>query len=250
MFKVSTMFLDQEARHADLQHGTVNRGQLDAAKLTELLENFRAIEAVEMIDLDPQIIAAGSRSRLIIRTNRKKLFVYNAANMNEAAAEMAPAEIMQRLNSVPAPVVSELPADLAAVPPPSRTGLAYALFAVALLVNLYTIYSVFIPGKTVNDKSGLSYITDPQEEVRRRGMIAGTYATGHERGDRILVIHQDGSMQSSEIGAPGNPPPQTGTYHLAELGQNLCLSVDDGGVVHVLDANTLRYYGDTYKRVQ
>jgi len=250
MFKVSTVYLDPGGKHADVQHGTVNRGQLDERKLIELLENFQAIEAMETIDTDPQIIVVGRGGKLIVRTNRKRLFVYNAENMNESAAEMAPAEICQRLNRVePAPTAAETDQfDLADAP--SRIGIAYVLFAVAVLINVYTVYSLFSGGPTVDDKSDITLVHDAHETSRKQQLVAGTYATGHERGDRILIIRADGSLQNSEIGAPGNPPPQVGTYHVGMRDQKLCLSVDGGSVIDVVDHDTLMYYRDTYKRAK
>lgn len=253
MFKISTIYLDPEARHADVQHGTVDRGNLDAARIAELLENFRAIDAMETIDLDPQIIAIGRNCRLIIRVNRKRLFAYNAQDMNEAATEMTPAEILQRLENVrlvvPAPAEADQ-AGPAPAPPPSRRGIGYALIVIAMLINIYTTYSIFAGGQDINDKSDLTYATDPVEIAHERRLAAGTYATGAAPGDRILQINADGSFQNSEIGAPGNPAPETGTYRIAAHVGMTCLSVDGGSVIDVVDHNTLLYYQDTYRRIK
>lgn len=250
MFKVSTIYLDAEARHADIQHGTVNRGQLGEPELIKLLENFRAIEAVETIDTDPQIVVSGHGCKLTIRTNRKRLFVYNAENMNEAAIEMSSAEIWRRLSKVePAPTAAEADQFYLA-DAPSRIGLAYVLFAAAVLINVYTVYSLFSGGPTVDDKSDITLVHDAHEASRQQQLVAGTYATGRERGDRILIIRADGSLQNSEIGAPGNPPPKTGTYHVGMRDQKLCLSVDGGSVIDVIDHDTVMYYRDTYKRAE
>jgi hypothetical protein len=252
MTKISTIFLDADARHVGVQHGTVSRGELDAARITQLLENFRSTDAMEAIDTDPQIIATGPACTLIIRTNRKKLFVYNAKNMNEAAVEMTPADILQRLDNI-APVsvaVEAEPSAMAAAPPPSRPGMGYALLAIALLINVYTVYSIFSRPPQVDDKSDVVYVADAAEIAQKQQAVAGTYATGNTRGNRILVIGADGSLQYSEIGAPGNPPPWTGTYRVGSRNQNLCLSVNGGSVVDVIDNNTLMYYRDTFRRVK
>jgi len=252
MFKISTLYLDPEVRHVGVQHGSASRGELDAAGLIALLENFRSVDAIEMIDVDAQIIAAGRACKLIIRTSRKKLFVYNVQNMDEAAVEMTPVEIVQRLDNIkPVPAAEE--ADqfgLADAPSPSRPGIGYALLAIALFINIYTVYSMVSKPAQIDDKSDVVYVTDAGEIARQHGILAGTYVTGDTPGNRILIISADGSVQYSEIGAPGNPPPWTGTYRVGSRNQNLCLAVDGGSVIDVVDPNMLMYYRDTFRRIK
>jgi hypothetical protein len=252
MSKISTIHLDPDMCHAGVQHGSVSRGEMDAAGIIALLEKFSSIDAMEMLDLDPQVIAAGRDSKLIIRTNRKKLFVYNAQNMNEAAIEMTPAEIVQKLENIksaPAREESEQAAP-AAAPPPSSPTVGYALLVFALLINVYTVYSMFSKPAQIDDKSDVVYASDANEIAQRQQAVAGTYATGRTAGNRILIVGEDGSLQYSEIGAPGNPPPWTGTYRVGSRNQNLCLSVDGASVIDVIDPNTLIYYRDTFHRIK
>jgi hypothetical protein len=254
MPKISTIYLDPDVHHAGLQHGSVSRGEMDAATVIALLEKFSSIDAMEMLDLDPQVIAAGRSSKLIIRTNRKKLFVYNAENMNEAAIEMTPAEIVQKLDQGKSAMATEESEQtvLAAAPPPRPTNPAvgYALLAFALLINGYTVYSMFSKPAQIDDKSDVVYVADAQEAAQKQQAVAGTYATGNTRGNRILVIGGDGSLQYSEIGAPGNPPPWTGTYRVGSRDGASCLSVDGASVIEVVDPNTLIYYRDTFHRIK
>jgi hypothetical protein len=251
MFKISTLYLDPDVRHASVQHGSVSRGEMDAAGIIALLEKFASIDAMEMLDVDPQVIAAGRSCKLIIRTNRKKLFVYNAQNMNESAVEMMPGEIAQKLDDIKSvPVAEESEPSGLAAPPPSSPGVGYALLAFALLINIYTVYSMFSKPPQIDDKSGVVYATDAGEIARKQQAVAGTYATGNTPGNRILVIGGDGSLQYSEIAAPGNPPPWTGTYRVGTRNQNFCLSVEGASVVDVVDPNTLMYYRDTFHRIK
>src|SRR5579871_2173566 len=181
MFKISTLYLDPDVHNAGVQHGSVSRGEMDAARIIALLEKFQSIEAMEMLDVDPQVIATGRDSKLIIRTNRKKLFVYNAENMNEAAIELTPAEIVQKLDGgKPAPAAEEgaqLPGP-AAAPAASRPGVGYALLAFALLVNIYTVFSLFSKPPQIDDKSDVVFVTDAHEIAQKQQAVAGTYATG------------------------------------------------------------------------
>jgi hypothetical protein len=252
MFKISTIYLDPDLHHAGVQHGSVNRGEMDAAGIVALLEKFSSIDAMEMLDMDPQIIAAGRNCKLIIRTNRKKLFVYNAENMNESAVEMTPAEIVQKLDNIKlAPAAEEVEQSRAApAPAPSRPGVGYALLAFALLVNVYTVYSMLSKPPQIDDKSDVVYVASAHDMARTQQAVAGTYATGSGKGNRVLIINADGSLQYNEIGAPGNPLPWTGTYRIGSRHQNSCLSVDGGSVIDVVDSNTVIYYRDTFHRVK
>ena len=251
MSKVSTNQLDAEARHAGVQHGSIVHGSLDANKLIELLENFRSVDPMELIDSDPQIMAVGNGCKLSIRTVRKKLFVYNVENMNEAATEMTPAEIVQRLgNTTPetavaaAPVEATEPSSMPTDPRPTGAGKAWLLVVAIVLVNSYTGYSLFQQSRT--EKWGITFILDDNEIARQCRIFAGTYATG----SHTLMVGKDGSLQYSETGTGKNSVLWTGTYHIALQGQKTCLSIDGGGIINASDSNALTYAGETFRRIQ
>ena len=148
-------------------------------------------------------------------------------------------------------VAQELqPVVTVAEPQPSSPAIGYALLAFALFINIYTVYSLFSKPAQIDDKSDVVYATDANEIAQKEQAVAGTYATGRTPGNRILVVGGDGSLQYSEIGATGNPPPWAGTYRVGLRDQNLCLSVDGASVVTVVDPNTLMYYRDTFHRIK
>jgi hypothetical protein len=255
MSKVSTAHLDAEARHAGVQHGNIVHSRLDANKLIELLENFRSIDPMELIDSDPQITAVGSGCKLSIRTVRKKLFVYNVENMNEAAAEMTPAEIVQRLgDTTPATAVAAAPLEateqssLPTESQPTRAGKAWLIIAAIVLVNSYTGYTLFQQSRI--EKWGLTFILDDNEIAKQCQIFAGTYATSSAPGSHTLIVGKDGSLHYSETGTGKNSALWTGTYHVALQGQKTCLSIDGGGIINASDSNTLTYAGETFHRIK
>jgi hypothetical protein len=255
MLKVSTAYLDAEARHAGVQHGSIVHGSLDANKLIELLENFRSVDPMELIDSDPQIMAVGNGCKLTIRIVGKKLFVYNVENMNEAAVEMTPAEIVQRLgNATPAtgvaaaPVEETEPSSLPTDPRPTRAGKAWLLVAAIVLVNGYTGYSIFQQSRI--EKWGLTFILDDNEIAKQCRIFSGTYATSSAPGSHTLIVGKDGSLQYSEAGTGKKSALWTGSYHIALRGQKTCLSIDGGGIINASDSNTLTYEGETFHRIQ
>jgi hypothetical protein len=251
MSKVSTAHLDAEARHAGVQHGSIVHSSLDADKLIELLENFRSIDPLELIDSDPQIMAMGSGCKLNIRTVRKKLFVYNVENMNEAAAEMTPAEIVQRLgDTAPATAVAAAPLEtteqssLPTESQPRRAGKVWPIVAAIVLVNSYTGYALFQQSRS--EKWGITFVLDDSEIAKQHQVFMGTYATG----SHTLIVGKDGSLQYRETGTEKNSALWTGTYHVALQGQKTCLSIDGGGIINASDGNTLTYAGETFHRIK
>jgi hypothetical protein len=255
MSKVSTAHLDAEARHAGVQHGNIVHSRLDANKLIELLENFRSIDPMELIDSDPQITAVGSGCKLSIRTVRKKLFVYNIENMNEAAAEMTPAEIVQRLgDTTPATAVAATPLEateqssLPTESQPTRAGKVWLIIATIVLVNSYTGYTLFQQSRI--EKWGITFILDDNEIAKQCQIFAGTYATSSAPGSHTLIVGKDSSLHYSETGTGKKSALWTGTYHVALRDQKTCLSIDGGGIINASDSNTLTYAGETFHRIK
>jgi hypothetical protein len=255
MPKVSTAHLDAQARHAGVQHGNIVHSKLDANELIGLLENFRLIDPMELIDSDPQILAVGSDCKLSIRTVTKKLFVYNVENMNEAAAEMTPAEIVQRLGyTTPATAVAAAPLEateqssLPTESQPVRAGNVWLIIAAVVLLNSYTGYALFQQSRT--EKWGITFILDDNEIAKQRQIFAGTYATSSAPGSHTLSVGKDGSLQYGETGTEKNSALWTGTYHVALRGQNTCLSIDGGDIINASDGNTLTYAGETFHRIK
>jgi hypothetical protein len=210
---------------------------------------------MELIDSDPQIMAVGSGCKLSIRTVRKKLFVYNVENMNEAAAEMTPAEIVQRLGGATpatAGAAAQLEAteqsSLATGSQPARAGKVWLIIAAVVLVNSYTGYSLLQQSRT--DKWGITFILDDNEIAKQCRIFAGTYATSSAPGSHSLIVGKDGSLQYSETGMGKNSALWTGTYHVALRGQKTCLSIDGGGIINADDSDTLTYAGETFHRIK
>jgi len=255
MSKVSTAHLDAEARHAGVQHGSIVHSSLDADKLIELLENFRSIDPLELIDSDPQIMAMGSGCKLSIRTVRKKLFVYNVENMNEAAAEMTPAEIVQRLGDTTsatavaaAPPEATEPSSLPTESQPRRAGKVWPIVVAVVLINSYTGYVLFQQSRI--EKWGITFILDDNEIAKQCKIFAGTYATGSAPDSHTLIVGKDSSLQYRETGMGKKTALWTGTYHVARRGQKTCLSIDGGGIINASDSNTLTYAGETFNRIK
>src|SRR5580698_4710039 len=100
MYRVSTSHLGPDARRTRAAAEDTDRGELSAAELTALLEAFVEIDPADNEEHDPHVVAAGRSAKLIIRTSRGRLQVYDVRDHAAPAVEMTPSGIIQRLDRV------------------------------------------------------------------------------------------------------------------------------------------------------
>src|SRR5271170_2247082 len=203
MYKVSTTHLGPDGRRASATNESVDRGDMSGADLTVLLDAFCEIDPVDNEEFDPSVVAAGRGSKLIIRTSRGRLQVYDIRDHSAPATEMTVSGILERLDRMPetrSPFGSLEPEQ----PPPTapHRGIAFAMLIVGLALNGYILYSVFYV-ESVNKKPEVTLITDADELKTRDTAVAGVYATGNHTGDRVIEVVASGQLRFYEIGAKG-----------------------------------------------
>ena len=248
MYNVTTFHLGPDGRRASASSESADRGEFNAAELTVLLDAFTEIDPVDNEELDPHILAAGRVAKLIIRTSRGRLQVYDGRDHAAPAVEMTVPAILERLDQLPESV-SPLPADAeAGQPPPTapHRGIAFAMLLVGLALNGYILYSVFYV-ESVNKKPDVKLITDSDELKTRQGVLAGVYATGGRVGDRVIEVSPTGNIRFYEIGAKGPINDTTDTYRMGRHDGLLCLSTPGSGVVDLV-GETLVYFKDVYQK--
>jgi hypothetical protein len=247
MYRVSTNHLGPDGRRASETNETRDRGDMSAADFTTLLDAFCEIDPVENEEFDPSIVAAGRGAKLIIRTSRGRLQVYDIRDHSAPAVEMSVAGLLERLDRMPetrspfAPLEPEQPAPTA----PHR-GIAFAMLVVGLALNGYILYSVFYV-ESVNKKPEVTLITDADELKTREAAVAGVYATGTHTGDRVIEVVASGQVRFYEMGAKGPINDTRDTYRFGRHDGLLCLSTGESGVVDLVN-DTLVYYKDVYQR--
>ncbi|MSU23961.1 MAG: hypothetical protein EXS32_09095 [Opitutus sp.] len=139
--------------------------------------------------------------------------------------------------------------------------LASAIFLAALLLGAEAGRS-FLHTESVSADPVTTLLTDPAERAARQHDAIGTYATGDQPGDRLVVIAADGQIAFSERGAQPGSGEIRDTYRLARrdpkprppstpaaVGQ-LCLTTTTSGIVDLLSLDTLIYSRDTYRRTK
>ncbi|HXQ81287.1 MAG TPA: hypothetical protein VN775_08250 [Opitutaceae bacterium] len=247
MYHITTFHLGPDGRRASASSENADRGEFTAAELTVLLDAFAEIDPVDNEDLDPHVLATGRSAKLIIRTSRGRLQVYDGKDHAAPAVEMTVPAILQRLDQVPESG-SPLPPEEAAQARPTapHRGIAFAMLLVGLALNGYILYSVFYV-ESVNKKVEVKLITDSDEATAKQATLSGTYATGNRTGDRVIVVGAGGQVQFYEIGAKGPINESKDTYWIGRHDGVLCLSTGDSGVVDLV-ADNLVYFKDVYQK--
>ncbi len=245
MYLVTTSHLGPDARRTSTATEAKDRGDLTSAELTALLDAFVEIDPADNEEFDPHVIVAGRGAKLIVRTSRGRLQVYDVWDHAAPAVEMTVAGILQRLDRVetvpPFAQVAELPAPTA----PHR-GIAFAMLTLGLILNGYILYSVFYV-ESVNKKVEVKLLTDADEIKAKEATLAGTYATGAKTGDRVIELDSSGQVRFYEVGAKGPINDSKDTYRIGRHDGLLCITTAESGVVDLV-GDTLVYYRDVYQR--
>ncbi len=245
MYRVTTSHLGPDARRTSPINEAMDRGDLSAAEFVVLLDAFLEVDPVGNEEFDPHVVAVGRGAKLIVRTSRGRLQVYDVRDHAAPAVEMTTSGILERLDrvetSAPLPGEADQPAPTA----PHR-GIAFAMLALGLVLNGYILYSVFYV-ESVNKKVEVKLLTDADEIKSKESALAGAYATGAKTGDRVIEVDPAGGVRFYEIGAKGPINDSKDTYRIGRHEGLLCMTTPDSGVIDMV-GDTLVYYRDIYQR--
>jgi hypothetical protein len=249
MFKISTVNLSADTATAAADYGEQPLGELSAEELTALLERLRDIHPEQNAEADPHVLIAAPAGHFLVRTGQGKLLLYNARDHSAPYSELTAAQIVAQLHAIPAaPAATGETAASSPAPSPHR-GIAVAILVAGLALNGYTLYSAFY-SESVSVKTAVTLLTDPAEIVAHGHDVVGTFATGGQNGDRVIVVSADGRVAFSEIGNPRSASNTSDTYRLGRHAKRLCLSTADSGLIEVMNIDTVVYYRDVYKRTR
>jgi len=247
MYRVTSSHLGPDARRTRPGSDLMDRGELSAEELTELLDAFVEVDASDNEEFDPHLVVGGRGAKLIIRTSRGRLQVYDVRDHTQPALEMTVPSILDRLDhrdETRNPFTPEVEPPLPTAP---HRGIAVTMLLVGLALNGYILYSVFYV-ESVNKRVDVKLIADADEMRSKEISLAGTYATGGKTGDRVIVVDPTGGVRFYEIGAGGGPiDDSSDTYQVGRHDGTLCLTTAQSGVVDLV-GETLVYYRDVYAR--
>jgi hypothetical protein len=267
MFHVTLLNLAPDARSTTEGGGPVELGQLSAEELTALLNVFTELDAVENMKVDPEIRVQSRRDRYTIRTGQKKLFLYDARRPSDPAHVLNAAEIIAELDGSAvakrtAPPFSLQPSTDGEststgfvsqgerAPPPVVEGRPwpFALLGLVLLLGGYIAYTEFAG----NDGGSAPALTPlpSSERLTEDSDLTAVFMTGSEPGQHGIVILGDGKLKLFQVCAQSAPRIVHGTYRLGRLEAKICLTTDQpGGLIKVVDRDTLDYAGEVYRRI-
>jgi hypothetical protein len=243
-YRVTTSHLGPDARRIRAGSENVDRGELSPSELTVLLDGFVEIDPADNEEYDPHVVVEGRTAKLILRTSRGRLQVYDVRDHAAPAVEMTVGAILERLDKAGDWRDPGLPEPEQPAPTAPHRGIAFAMLLVGLALNGYILYSVFYV-ESVNKKVEVKLITDADDVKARELALAGTYATGNKTGDRVIEADNAGNVRFYEIGAKGPINDTKDDYRIGRHDGIVCLSTTDSGVVDVV-GDTLIYYKDIY----
>ncbi len=262
MFNVTLVNLTADARTADVELGVSKRGNFTALELAALLETFRELDPVQNIS-DPEIRVQTARESYFIRTEQKKLFLYNSRNREDPAYVLTVAEIIAELDGTAAAARTAVPfamtsglgdrllseeVALREPKPVSRRRTAAKIAATCLLGA--TIIYLKTPWDQGDEQPALSRL-EPTELAAYQLSLPGVYMTGNQPGQHGLVVMANGGLKIFQLNSQAAPSVLQANYSLGQLGTKLHLQTNQpGGLIQAADRNTLIYCNEVYIRIR
>lgn len=262
MFRVVLANLSADARAvAPLAHHEVR--DMPAGNLQALLENFCAIDPIENAVADTEIRVQVRSDSFLLRTERKKIILYDAQRRDLAGQILTVARAMEELDgsaararaeailqargaTEPAPTGPELPAP---APPAAASKARLLALSVAAAGLLAALFQVASPGKAAGLPAGFVPLA-PAELAERQAQLAGVYLTGNAPGQHGIVVADPAQLKLFELGTVEAPRIIYAAYQLGRVGGKLGFATDQpGGVIAVTAGGQLVYCGETYQRI-
>lgn len=139
-----------------------------------------------------------------------------------------------------------------AAKPSSRT--KRRLIAIVLLIAAAVLAGfaarTFLRVESVHETVNLTPLEDARELTARKRDVVGSYATGAANGDRTITVRSDGGIEFGEIGADPATSRIQDTWSYGRRAKKFALATTQGGIVDIVNIDTLEYFGDTYRRTK
>ena len=264
MFRVTLRHLDRTATHASADYGECELGLVAPEEFAALLETFRALDAIENNNTEPEILIEHRGARNIVRTAGRRLLLSNPRRPDEPALALSPEEIVAELDGsasaarraatlaftatlAPFPVAEEEPAY---VPPPRPVEKnSWAMVAVAVAMAAAVTFQL-ISAHEAAPAHAPAWLTAADGVEARQAALTGVFLTGPKPGEHGIVVGADGGLKIFQLNFATAPSVVNDTYRLGRVGEKLVLATTQpGGAITVADKNTLAYCGEIYRRL-
>ena len=262
MYNVFLVNLAPDARSfAPMSH--IERRDVGTQELVGLLRNFCEVDPVENTTADAEIRVQVRRDSYLLRTEQKKLILYDTHRRDLPAQIFSVEEVMAELDGTAAATrtqfireartevepVGSVPLVRAQTPieVPSKPRLI-ALVAVAVILLAVIL---FLAAPLGNDTRPVGFIrVEPAERAGLEAKLTGVYLTGNEPGQHGIVVTGPGELKLYELEAREAPRVVYASYQLGRMDGKLSLSTDQpGGVIEVTAEGNLAYCGEAYQRI-
>lgn len=230
-YQVATRELSADFASVGPEHNARELGAIDGGQFLKLLEQLVAIDAIKLIDADPQIIVTVKSGRFLIQPQSGKLLVRPVNALDQVFFRFAPAEIPPFLDGAPPPgpkafttligsatIRAEstppvpMPAANSPPAPEKKSGRSLILAGLVVLALAVAGGSAWfflqtsappppLPKAASARVPELDAIIAPGQLASLQQRFAGTYVTSGEAGERLLELKPDGTFKYQEFGS-------------------------------------------------
>jgi hypothetical protein len=265
-YQLATRELSADFTAIGSEHGARDLGAVDGARFLQLLEKLVAIDAVNLVDNDPQLFVTAKSGRFLIQPQSGKLLVRPTNALDQVFFRLNPAEIPPFLDGTPPPQPKAFTsligsaaahAETFAAPRPAspekKSSLPLILLAgLGVLVVGATLSGWFyfrapaplppLPPIAQSAPPPKFDLIPPLQLASLQKRIAGTYATSGEAGERLLELRADGTFRYQEFGSSlAVTHRESGPYTFAfrHGTQTPVLRAGELGAIEMRDENSL-----------
>ena len=262
MYNVTLVNLATDARSvAPYAHVELRDAKPDV--LRSLLANFCEIDPIENATGDTEIRVQVRHESYLIRTEQKKLILYDTRHRELPGQIFTLEQVMTELDGTAAAARNQAilttrteagTGEIAAagpvgapVAPPNTLRLAGLVFTAGLLLGAIIWLAAPFPADGV--PTGFT-VVEPGERAGLETSLRGVYLTGNEPGQHGIVLGGTGELKLFELGVVEAPRVIHVSYTPGRVEAKLCLATDQpGGLIEVQPDGNLLYGGEVYQRI-
>jgi hypothetical protein len=253
MPKVCTYNLSEDFKDASTEYGQRELGEVTLDDVQAVLEWFLLLDPVRNMEAEPYVSIEGEQNKVTVRLSGGKLFMTQARASEQGSMVVEIPDVLKAI-SAHADFTHFTTAEGQQILEPRRPtstlnqGIGLTMLLLGLALNGYTVYSALFIDSVHKDPS-MTLISDPDQLDERRRLLAGSYATGNEAGDRMITLFPNGKLEIQEYGNKGRIRRQLTKEYLPGTSEGrLLLRLKPHGSIEVVNRDTLLFYGDTYRR--
>lgn len=267
-FDVTLQYFVINDGYAMAAPGAAMLGKLSSLELLQVLMIFQEMNPVQNFTAEPQIQILVKADKYFVRTDLKRLLLYNSRKQHEPALVMEPQQIiteiddsaakerdalLRRLNKAGGvatlSAASGTEAEKPAVSAAWRTAVPW-LSGLALVLAWGCVSLARLEwGHASLSEPACTSISDREQVLFRRDAMAGLYVTGSTPGHHAIVLQANGNVRFMQVNASGPSSEIRDYYEILSGDDGLYLRTSQGGgLIHVESKMILRYCGEAYRR--